>query len=766
MLLGIFPMNGKGATRVPPGAVKNTAMQDNPVDISSDEDDDISLSLAAARSAVDQSPTSYDAHLRLVNVLRTEDVDELRIARNSFADAFPLQPDVWIDWLDDECRLASTAAERATISASLIPRALQDFVSVELAIHCVRFQGNRVSRGELDIQEYVRWFNQIATAAGCIYSSGMDVWMAFRDQLKLLDAPSDIQAQIARQQHLVPLRVAADHSADEVPSESNDDDVLPLVLEAFEKKLKDAGSAPGEYSGSRNAAVESSYAAYAFSEEVRSPPAARIVWERCIAECFLHPTAWMSYAAYSERCFDRASAAAVLQRATRSVPWHLPVWIALLGQLGQIASNSTELLLAVQQVAGGAAPIVMQSSDMEGAERLSSMIVAFCGVCQADGDCDVSALLSTAVSFNVPGTSGWGVVKQLAAWVEQKRTSPVPALEEIVSSALGREARWWVDYALFLKDTGHVSEARVIFRRGLAGVASSGEAAVLGRSWLQFEIQSGAEPEAFVEAQTAVDARVHTASEYPNVVAPAVATHGRRKRAPPPLTRPRRKKVAPQVRTQASDAENDQAEKTETTADTMGDGAELPGAASKSAKPPGKDDSQETKEMFESKVIYVNNLDFGVTQEMLRTTFQQAGEVQDVRIPQRKDGVSKGFAYIEFGNDEAVEAALKFHKMKISGREAWVRRSKPPKGKPIGKTVGSTQKGDAASSAPQARASEAPMRSGLMKPRVCLNASASKSQEASTMELDNQGEDAPADEKQDKNLGQNDFRAMLLQKKT
>ncbi len=68
--------------------------------------------------------------------------------------------------------------------------------------------------------------------------------------------------------------------------------------------------------------------------------------------------------------------------------------------------------------------------------------------------------------------------------------------------------------------------------------------------------------------------------------------------------------------------------------------------------------------------LFVGNLDFKTTSEELRSLFAQAGEVVSVSLPtDRETGRPRGFAFVEYANDEQAEAAVqKFNGYELAGR--------------------------------------------------------------------------------------------------
>jgi RNA recognition motif-containing protein len=81
---------------------------------------------------------------------------------------------------------------------------------------------------------------------------------------------------------------------------------------------------------------------------------------------------------------------------------------------------------------------------------------------------------------------------------------------------------------------------------------------------------------------------------------------------------------------------------------------------------------------MESKV-YVGNLSYSTTEEDLRTLFTQAGTVTSVALVKDRDsGQSKGFAFIEMGNQvEAEKAISMFNGYRMSDRELKVNMARP-----------------------------------------------------------------------------------------
>ena len=68
--------------------------------------------------------------------------------------------------------------------------------------------------------------------------------------------------------------------------------------------------------------------------------------------------------------------------------------------------------------------------------------------------------------------------------------------------------------------------------------------------------------------------------------------------------------------------------------------------------------------------VFVGNLDYNTRKEEVQALFAQVGEIRDVFLPSdRETGRPRGFAFVEFANDEdAAKAIEKFNGYQLGGR--------------------------------------------------------------------------------------------------
>ncbi|VFQ88227.1 unnamed protein product [Cuscuta campestris] len=79
--------------------------------------------------------------------------------------------------------------------------------------------------------------------------------------------------------------------------------------------------------------------------------------------------------------------------------------------------------------------------------------------------------------------------------------------------------------------------------------------------------------------------------------------------------------------------------------------------------------SQASKEELDSRSVYVGNVDYTCTPEEVQQHFQACGTVNRVTILTDKFGQPKGFAYVEFLEQEAVQEAIKLTESELHGRQ-------------------------------------------------------------------------------------------------
>jgi RNA recognition motif-containing protein len=79
-----------------------------------------------------------------------------------------------------------------------------------------------------------------------------------------------------------------------------------------------------------------------------------------------------------------------------------------------------------------------------------------------------------------------------------------------------------------------------------------------------------------------------------------------------------------------------------------------------------------------SKRIYVGNLSYQTTENDLNNLFGQVGDVESVNIITDRDtGRSKGFGFVEMGNEDADKAIAQLNGSELNGRSITVNEARP-----------------------------------------------------------------------------------------
>jgi cold-inducible RNA-binding protein len=81
-----------------------------------------------------------------------------------------------------------------------------------------------------------------------------------------------------------------------------------------------------------------------------------------------------------------------------------------------------------------------------------------------------------------------------------------------------------------------------------------------------------------------------------------------------------------------------------------------------------------------SKKIFVGNLSHQTTEGDLSNLFEQVGQVESVNIiTDRVTGRSKGFGFLEMGEEEADKAIAQFNGAELNGRSITVNEARSAK---------------------------------------------------------------------------------------
>jgi len=118
-----------------------------------------------------------------------------------------------------------------------------------------------------------------------------------------------------------------------------------------------------------------------------------------------------------------------------------------------------------------------------------------------------------------------------------------------------------------------------------------------------------------------------------------------------------------------------------------GEGGKGKGEKGEKGKGKGKDGKGGKGDRNDELTVFVGGISFSVTEETFKKDFAECGEIASVRFPLNDEGASKGFAFVEYKNEEGLKKAMEFNETEYAGRWLSVRKAgdKSDKGKGKGK---------------------------------------------------------------------------------
>jgi hypothetical protein len=345
---------------------------------SSDDDDDEVLEREAAqlRAAIKANPNAYESYLQLIQVQRKiGDLDGVRAAREQMAAIFPLSADIWMPWLEDEARLASTEAERRAV-LGLYDRAVGDYLSVALWLSfCAYAEEAFVVHGLPGGLDAVRAVYERALAeAGLHFALGAELWAQFRAfERRVAEASGGGQDRVLalfRKQLRLPMAGLASVRVEFEQGVASSGTTEAGGLGGDTALQRDhARALKGADTRARleNALVEEPFATqptqaqlapwldYAkFEAEQSGSSHARTlsVYERAVASWPLSLELWLAYVGFAEgsaaRTVTAERLAQLYTRAVRNIGWSGTLWCGYLRNLQQAGHPDDAIQAAVQ----------------------------------------------------------------------------------------------------------------------------------------------------------------------------------------------------------------------------------------------------------------------------------------------------------------------------------------------------------------------------------------------------------------------------------
>lgn len=98
------------------------------IDDDDDDDDTNEAEVKILEETLSKNPYDYACHVALINLLsKMGELERLRTARENMSQNYPLSPELWRSWMQDEIKLAVTPEEKSSV-IELCERAVNDYL--------------------------------------------------------------------------------------------------------------------------------------------------------------------------------------------------------------------------------------------------------------------------------------------------------------------------------------------------------------------------------------------------------------------------------------------------------------------------------------------------------------------------------------------------------------------------------------------------------------------------------------------------------------
>ncbi|KAK1274923.1 Heterogeneous nuclear ribonucleoprotein 1 [Acorus gramineus] len=668
-------------------------------------------------------------------------IEKLRQAREAMSALFPLSPNMWQEWAKDEASLRTGSEafseiekiyERGVqeyISVSLWSDYL-DFVEEHdpLVSQCT----------PVGLTKMRDLFERALTAAGLHIIEGNKIWEAFREfeqaiLLTIEDANSEEKAkQIQRiralfhRQLSVPLAdlrstlLAYKHweaeqgGIDEIGS-GELDGIPPNVASSYQKAM-DAYTTRAPYEEliskgnvSNVERIQHFMTYIKFEESSGDPARVQVLYERAVVEFPISSELWLAYTSYLDRKLKVPNVVkSVYSRATRNCTWVADLWVRYLLALEHIHASEKELSSVFEQSLQFAFSTFEEYLDLfltriDGLRRR----ISFAGV--ADDTPDYAKIRDTfqhAADYLSPHLKGSDSLLRLHTyWARLEATlgNGIDAARGVWESFIktsGSLVGVWQHYIAMEIEMNHVNEARSIYKRCYSKRFPGSGSEDICHAWLQFEREFGT-LEDFDNAVRKVTPRLEELKVFrlqleSKSVVPI--TH-HKENVSGKITSQKRKTATkpadeqPSSKKQKTKAPKETGARVGSTIETLGkaNGAEDsdsleavtlsrtidPGTGEQVAD--GSIPQQAEPHIYRDQcTAYVSNISLEANEDHLRDFFSDIGGVTAIRLMRDKfTGKSRGFAYVDFSDDEHLKAAISRNKHNLLGKKLSIMRSDP-----------------------------------------------------------------------------------------
>ncbi|KAJ6928112.1 hypothetical protein NC651_011959 [Populus alba x Populus x berolinensis] len=517
---------------------------DSDSDSDSEDESQQNQELKTLETELSSNPANYDSHAQYIKLLRKMgEIDKLKQAREAMNNVFPLSPDMWRDWAKDEASISGPEGFAGV--EKIYDRGVFDYLSVSLWCDYLNYiQEHDPSVRECSpdgISKARNLFERALTAAGLHVAEGNKIWELYREfeqaVLHTIDE-NDIKAKelqvqrirnIFHRQLSVPLvnlrSTLLAYKAWEVEqgidldAKSSEVDGLSSHLASAYQKAMEAYNARAPHEEqismqniSDTEKIQNFMNYLKFEKSVGDPARVQVLYERAMADFPISSDLWLDYTHYLDRTLKVGNVLRdVYSRATKNCPWIGELWVQYMLSLERGRVPEKEISSVFEKSLQCTLSTIEEYLDLflTRVHGLRRRIV--CGG-EVNGVLDYSLIRETfqhASDYLSPHLKNTdGLLRLYAYWarLEMNMGKDLVAARRVWESLLkirqtiysihlvlpnGSTLEAWQGFIAMETESGHISEARSIYKRCYSKRFPGAGSEDICHSWLRFEEEFG-----------------------------------------------------------------------------------------------------------------------------------------------------------------------------------------------------------------------------------------------------------------------------------
>lgn len=639
----------------------------------------------------------YETHVELINIYRKlMDLSKMRATYERFSENFPLTPSLWLDWIKDEIRIASSDKEKQYVK-TLFEKAVKDYLSVDLWLEYCQY-----SIGCNDLTETRKVFENAINHAGLHVSKGSLLWDAYREfEMAHLSCIADTESEewltqakkvseIFRRQLSVTL-LDMDKTyvewrvwCERLPSKNSDSIVNKDQVEWGYKKatkyMEDYKDLEMKLIHNLENKID------VFKEYIkweRHPEIIRGLYERAVESCCLNSEIWLEYCMYFFNYANYVSLLETCERALRNCPWSEDLWVFNIRALELNNKTHKEVTICLEKA--------LQSGLQNGYQYLKlwlAYLEYYRRITDANNEESVEKLRSAfrksldhiLSNFDPDDGDPECTILRLWAKVEANLLKNMQEARKIwnengILKRNGTSATYWIELIELEKRFGDEKHLRKTYQRAITTAKDWPQCIV--QSWLMYERECGT-AESMINC---MDACSHYMKKYEREMAENAKNienenieKNKMKKRKHELERPYYKTKQGKINKEPKQQETMEIEEAEEEQEKNKNGEETHNKNDTEMKDEKKFEKIDYEK--ENRSVFISNLDYSVTETELK---EFLGELEELRLVTDRKGASKGYAYAVFETQEQAEKTLKRDREKLNARPVFLSRCKMDK---------------------------------------------------------------------------------------